>query len=466
VPGIPAQPASRAGLFRPQAAALPSFAPDLFRRQADEALGRGDTQEALRLVDRAEGLAHLADVEIAGVQALMQAGAYRQALAFAAHVSGVHRESAEGTALYAALLHAGAQEAAARRVVETGWQRHPGHALLAALRVRLGAPVAGADADGAPDATGVPSTLAAPQDQRAMRAHGAAALRPSMHGDTPTASVRSAGGALRVGARHAVMPWPGLTAPALGGMLWLRDGRGLTRSARLVGHAAGLGLALVEATRPFDAQPVSRLDEGHAHPGSPAYMAAYEAGRNEPGWPVMRVGFLGGLQAGGPERWLGFGDAWGHQGGPVFDAQGRLIGLTLAAANGRARFLPRSAWQPWLAQALAEPPEGALPAPPAVRPVEASAPASAAGLPGASPLAPSTAASGSADTLPPVAPRRPLVAAPDRVYESALREALLVLVADPAAAPAAVAAPRVGAAEGAVAGASGAAMRPAPLPQR
>ena len=58
---------------------------------------------------------HAPDTEAAQVRAHMQAGDYRRALAFGAHAASAHRRDwPAGTALYAWLLQAGGQAAAAR----------------------------------------------------------------------------------------------------------------------------------------------------------------------------------------------------------------------------------------------------------------------------------------------------------------------------------------------------------------
>ncbi|MBX3623069.1 MAG: hypothetical protein KF891_24130, partial [Rhizobacter sp.] len=56
--------------------------------QADEALARGDPGAAQALFEQAAALEHAARIEVGWVRARLQAGGYRQALAFAAHAAG------------------------------------------------------------------------------------------------------------------------------------------------------------------------------------------------------------------------------------------------------------------------------------------------------------------------------------------------------------------------------------------
>ncbi len=88
--------------------------------RGEEALARGDVQHALAAFDRAESMRHAADTEMSLVRAHMQAGEYRRALAFAAHMAGAHRDVSASAVLYARLLTIGGQGVAARRVARAG----------------------------------------------------------------------------------------------------------------------------------------------------------------------------------------------------------------------------------------------------------------------------------------------------------------------------------------------------------
>jgi hypothetical protein len=74
--------------------------------QGETALQRGDTDAAL------------------------QAGRYREALAFCAHTAGAHRESPGAVALYSLLLAAGGQGAFAQQMVAQARERLPSVRLL------------------------------------------------------------------------------------------------------------------------------------------------------------------------------------------------------------------------------------------------------------------------------------------------------------------------------------------------
>jgi hypothetical protein len=100
-----------------------------------------------------------------------------------------------------------------------------------------------------------------------------------------------------------------------------------------------------------------------------------------PAWPMLSQGFFGTIVGNTPVRRLGFAAA---PGAAVLDAQGRLVGIALAPADGPATWLPLAS---------------AMPSPPA-----ATAPPPHAGL---------------------------ALTAPDEIYEAGLRRALQVLVDAP-----------------------------------
>lgn len=247
-------------------------------------LASGDIECARRSFEQAASIVHAADVEIGIVRTQMQAGEYRQALAFAAHTAGAHRDSPTGRALYAQLLRAGGQAAAAERVDE-----HSDAALPAFTPQSLGELV-----------------------PRGARVAGSALLWPD-------------------GTRAVT----GLGLLPAGATLWLRDGLGRTVRAEL--ERSDGQLALLRLVRALPASPIA-IAPRDPFPGSPGYAVAFQPARDaDPAWPALSPGFLGrGIGGGG--RWLGIEVPGGAAGAPVFDAAGRLAGIGLPAGDdGRAR---------------------------------------------------------------------------------------------------------------------------------
>ena len=236
-------------------------------------------------------LAHEADAEIGLTLTYMQAGEYRRALAFAAHTAGEHRESPDAAALYAALLDIGGQEQLAAR--------------LAAPAPRRYGPQS-------------PQSAALPKDARVAASGvlvGATALAPA-------APLRQAK------------------------RLWVRDALGRVARAELarVREDTGIAeLALRDALGESALHPAPR----DAFPGSVAYALAFppDAGA---AWPVMRAGFLG------KARLLGVELPPGARGGPVLDAAGRLVGVSIADADGADRLVPVSLLRPYAGAAAGE----------------------------------------------------------------------------------------------------------------
>ena len=120
----------RAELIKTGEAALVALQPDV----------------ALTAFERAASILHAADTEMALVRTYMQHGQYRRALAAGAHTAGAHLDAVGGAALYAWLLHAGAQTGVAQRLLGEAQSRMPGNELLAQVQQQL--------ASGRPLATG------------------------------------------------------------------------------------------------------------------------------------------------------------------------------------------------------------------------------------------------------------------------------------------------------------------------
>jgi S1-C subfamily serine protease len=290
-------------------------------RDGERALERGDTERAIEAFERAGLMQHRADAELGLVRAMLQAGEYRRALAFAAHTAGAHPDTPSGAALYAYLLHLGGQSQAARRVLGEARARAGDEPTLIATSALLDAP------DGV-----ARDPLLAPPARFAPYAIGSA---------SPPASARVVGsGVLLDGGHRALVP-ARLVAGAQG--LWVRDGRGVTSAARR-GRTIADGV-LVEMTLDAPLRSAA-LDVAarDAFPGSPAFAVEYA--RDDGGaarWPSLRVGFVG-TPAEVPGRYdLDPALGSGAGGGPVFDMAGRLAGITVRSATGTSQMLAVSA---------------------------------------------------------------------------------------------------------------------------
>ena len=106
-------------------------------RAGEKALSNMQLEPALMAFERAANILHAADTEIALVRTYMQYGQYRRALASGAHTAGAHLDVVGGSALYAWLLHAGAQTAIAERLLAEAQTRVPGNLLPAQVGQQL-----------------------------------------------------------------------------------------------------------------------------------------------------------------------------------------------------------------------------------------------------------------------------------------------------------------------------------------
>ena len=316
--GAGSTPASRAELRRLVA-------------EGEDKLSRGDAEGARAAFDQAGLMAHEADIELGVLRSQMQAGQYRQALAFAAHTAGVHLDEVEGAVLYAWLLNLGAQVAVAEHTLQQAEAREPGHPAVQALRrvVQSGAMLAQGE-------------LLKPPGRLAPFATGAA---------LPAGTRAVATGVLLADGEHALVPREALPAadPTHPTQIWLRNGLGQTVAAHL-GHGPAQADANADASA--DArQPLVRLHLSaplpvaggdlmaprDAFPGSPVFGLDMPAdAQAQPAWPVMRAGFLGMPAASAPAGLTRLGLALpgtGWRGGPVFDPGGRLVGIALGQAG-------------------------------------------------------------------------------------------------------------------------------------
>jgi len=294
--------------------------------EGEARLAAGDAEGARRAFDQAARVAHAADIELSLVRAYMQAGEYRNALAFCAHAAGAHPDLPAGTALYAWLLFAGGQGRVAATILAEAALRAPDDAALIQARASLSGPW--------PIASGV---LVEGPWRAAPYAWGA---------EVPDAGRVVGSGVLVDGGRAALLPSSLLDQAQ---RVWVRNGLGQTAEATIEQRLDGVPLTLVRLGQPLT--PPSGLQRAARDPfgGSPAYTLEYAP---EPGglaaWPLLRQGFFGSVRRDGGLRPLGIDAPPGPRGGPVLDVNGRLAGVAIVDAEGRDRLLPLTALAPEL----------------------------------------------------------------------------------------------------------------------
>lgn len=310
--------------------------------QGETALMRGDAEAAMRAFEQAGALGHDPEIELGLVRSAMQAGRYRQALGFAAHTAGEHAQDAVCLASYLWLLRLGGQDDFARQVWTQASQFKWPEADRAVLQ-------------------GVQDAWSGhwPQAGGALRGTPLR-LAPYAHGHALPEEARLVASGTLVhdaqGVQRVLLPASVLLAHAGQGW-WVRNGMGLTVSAQM--DPAGLE-GIAGTLRPDAPLPgPAMLAPRDPFPGSPAYALAYalgplpsekratasEAPLALSAWPLMKMGFAGGLH---PHhgRLLGVEVHAGTNplGGPVFNAQGKLTGVAIGTAvHGEAeRLLPAS----------------------------------------------------------------------------------------------------------------------------
>jgi hypothetical protein len=297
-------------------------------KTGESALARLDVDAALQAFDQAAMILHAADTEIALVRAYMQGGEYRRALAFGAHTAGAHLDVVGGSALYAWLLNAGGQPAIAQR-------------LLAEAQVRSSAtrtPVTASDAAAPHAASVVLGEVQQQLNSGTPRASGALLALPTRlapygrsEGLPITARVIGSGVLMQSG-KEALVP---IALVPRSGKLWLRNGLGQLATAQVIQRLSAIGVARLRLGHALPAAQDLWGAERDAFPGSAGYAIEFVAAPDAlPAWPVLRTGFLGGMTGLGSQRQLGIDMPQGARGGPVFDAAGHLMGMSLQGKPG------------------------------------------------------------------------------------------------------------------------------------
>lgn len=301
----------------------------------ESALARLEVERARDAFERAALITHAADTELCLVRTYMQAGEYRRATSFGAHTAGAHRDVPGGAALYAWLLHLGGQGAFAQR-------------LLQGARERLGAdPLLGL----AQDLLDAPTPLAG----------GALLLPPARLApySMPVPRVRFVASGLIAGAAdRALVPLAVVEGAAA---LWVRNGLGQVARAEPVPIATAEGFALLQLRSQLT-EAAATLAERDPFPGSPGFAVEFAPDpQGEPAWPLLRIGFIGPIEARQARRALGITMPPGARGGPVLDAGGRLVGVA-QSVDGRDVLVLPSALRQLLTVPVRAGPAAALPA--------------------------------------------------------------------------------------------------------
>ncbi len=303
-------------------------------RDAEAALARRDVLAAEALFDRAANILHAADTEIGLVRTYMQAGAYRRALAFGAHTAGVHLDVVGGSALYAWLLQVGGQHVLAQRLLNDTLARQPDNTFMLAVAKQLGRDTPLADA-----ALQVPPTRLAPYgDTQGLASHA-----------------RVAGSAVLLSdGVHVLAPLALLPAS---GKVWVRNGLGQLRKARMHQRHRAWGIAVLTLERALPVVEGLQSHTGAVFPGSAGYALEYVTHPDaDAAWPLLHVGFIGAPVGKGTQLALGVELKDGSGGGPVFDAAGRLLGIAVASGHaGPPRLVSTHDLQHLLGKPLALP---------------------------------------------------------------------------------------------------------------
>lgn len=290
-------------------------------REGEALLASRRSEAAVAKFDEAAAILHAADTEISLVRGYMQLGQYRRALAYGAHTAGAHLDVVGGTALYAWLLHAGAQPDIARKLLADADARAPAQPLVRAVQAQLAS-------------------------NRPL-AHGALLQPPvrlAPYADSDIAAGRLAAGAvLLADGRHALSP------RVRGQAMMVRNGLGDESRVRPLRTVAGGALQLWQLVKPLDAPQAWSCTGADPFPGSVALVAGYARAADPlPAWPLLHAGFVGTATPAAGRRRLDATPAGWLPGALVCDGSGSVCGITLGDT-----LLGAGHWQGDLGQSLA-----------------------------------------------------------------------------------------------------------------
>lgn len=348
-------------LFSPLAAA--EEGQQALMRQAAQALAAGDAQRAAGLYEQAATqYSESAEAEVGMVRAHLQAGAFREALSFAYLVAGEHAESAAAIAQLAYLEDRhGQTERALARLKQAALMFKDDLFLLATrteILIDRGAAARAANELDAWFSNRQPSTalyllraraaLAAGDRAGSVTWQNRAALQPVSAAITanplrPTPSMEpfalaadaqwNAGSGAIIDEGRRVLTLARIVDGAKGGV-WVRNGLGKLRRAQVEALQAQEGIAVLRLDQAFAiATPLSAELLLAPTPGRACLVMGYPLAESpEPAYPALSAGLV--FRAVSPNALqTTVAQSAGFSGAPVFDAQGRWLGLSLGASG-------------------------------------------------------------------------------------------------------------------------------------
>ena len=329
----------------------------LFRsllKRADTAMCEGKPELAHDLYVQAEGQSEESpDADIGQVRADLLAGEFRRASAFALLVSGEHPDSTEALAIGAFLEERAGQTDRAVDFLKKSLAKSPDSVpLVGALAEIL------IDRGRYPDAIEVlDGWIRAHQSQPEISAMRARVERVSMQTSSVTPGTRAVEGrwpapcfepfpqqipgksvngfVIDDGSRVVT---PAVLLSHVGGRVYVRNGLGRLRQAKVEKIDADSGLALLRLEKPYEARwSLSRQQIAAAVPGRAASVVGFGVvDRRDASWPALTAGWVIQPQGKGPLR-MSAELPESVAGSAVFDPQGHLVGVIAPRVSGASR---------------------------------------------------------------------------------------------------------------------------------
>lgn len=174
----------------------------------------------------------------------------------------------------------------------------------------------------------------------------------SSSGLPPTAHVAGTG-MLIDGGRRVLVPINTLSRST---SVWVRNGLGHLAHATVERRLTTLGVAILRLATELPGDTDEAFAPNDPFPGSIAFAVEYATSRHAtPSWPVLSSGFLGQPAANGARRQLGIDLPAGPRGGPVFDAGGRVVGIAVPVSGNAGQLVPASQLRASVGELLGRP---------------------------------------------------------------------------------------------------------------
>ena len=275
-------------------------------------LVQGDIERSRNQLDEASGNFHSAEIELAMIQTLMQAGEYRHALSAAAHTQAEHKDFSDATLFYAWLLAIGGQTQPAKDLLTASLEHHP-HPDLTRLLAQIN------------------------KNQLNSNAFMSANIQLGPITDTKfLLKCKFLASGIVIDKNHVITSRASLGKNKRFNML---DGLGHLFKARIDETFTDIYLARLIIENPASTLTPVEIVDTTPFPGTPIYSVGFPQDA-KPNWPQLSIDILGAPVAGTENTYL-LNNVYIDSGTGLYNLSGLLIGIVISDGSDtrKARML-------------------------------------------------------------------------------------------------------------------------------